>query len=182
MIEQLAGRLASSLKEALPEQTYSLAKLKFGFHLLLNTVFTIFTATVIGLALGQLKETMLCLFAFALLRVISGGYHFSSALLCVLVSAVVSGLLPFIEVSNSTLLIIDIINLVLVIIYAPSRIKGQTRIPQKYYPLLKLAAFVIICINFFVHSPLLGLTWLVQAISLIRFPLRGGEGNEKKRS
>ncbi|REK67497.1 MAG: post-translational modification of quorum-sensing peptide protein [Cohnella sp.] len=173
MIESISKKLAHSLKAAIPDHPYSEAKLTFGIHLLLNTVLTIGSAVVLGALSGRLADTMISLFAFALLRAVSGGYHFKSALICVIVSSATAAALPFIPLSDAAIIGINILNILLILIYAPSRIDGQTRIPKRHYPKLKIISLVIASTNFLFASPLLALTWLVQSISLIR--LKGGE-------
>jgi Accessory gene regulator B. len=121
------------------------------------------------------RETMQVLFAFGLLRMISGGYHFKSASVCIVVSAGVAALLPFVELSIFYINILNITNMVLTIILSPSRIEEQTRIPSKYFPLLKIGSTVLVASNFLFQSQLLAITWFIQVLSLIRLPKKGGE-------
>ncbi|MFC5652926.1 accessory gene regulator ArgB-like protein [Paenibacillus solisilvae] len=173
MIDAISKKLAINLKNAVPDHPYSEAKLQFGIHLLLNTSFTITMAVILGLVFIALPETMLCLFSFALLRMVSGGYHFNSAVLCITVSAAVAVSLPFIAISDKLLIAINASNVILAFLFAPSRIEGQTRIPKRYFKLLKWITCCIAASNFIFNSPLLGLTWLLQTASLIR--IKGGE-------
>ncbi|OUM94675.1 MAG: post-translational modification of quorum-sensing peptide protein [Thermobacillus sp. ZCTH02-B1] len=175
MVERLAFRLAHWLKSEVPDHPYSVARLQFGFHLFLNTVLTLLVATILGLLFDNLRETMQVLFAFGLLRMISGGYHLKSASVCIVASAGVAALLPFVELSVFYITLLNIANMVLTIIFAPSRIEEQTRIPSKYFPALKVASTVLVASNFLFQSQLLAITWFIQAISLIRFPKKGGD-------
>ena len=175
MVEKLAYRLAHWLKSEVPDHPYSEARLQFGFHLFLNTVLTLLMATVLGLLFNNYRETMQVLFAFGLLRAISGGYHLKSATLCIVASSGVAVLLPFINLSNFYITILNITNLVLTIIFSPSRIEEQTRIPPKYFPMLKMASSIMVASNFLFQSQLLAITWFIQVLSLIRFPKKGGD-------
>jgi len=175
MVEKLSYHLAHWLKSELPEHPYSIARLQFGFHLLLNTILTLLTATLLGLLFGNLRDTMLVLLAFGALRMISGGYHFKSPVVCILGTATVSVLLPRLELSYFYITSINITNMVLTMIFSPSRIEEQTRIPPKYFPLLKVCSTALVASNFLFHSQLLAITWLVQVLSLIRLPRKGGE-------
>ncbi|WP_213483487.1 accessory gene regulator ArgB-like protein [Thermobacillus xylanilyticus] len=175
MVERLAFRLAHWLKSEVPDHPYSEARLQFGFHLFLNTVFTLLVATILGLLFGNYRETMQVLFAFGLLRSISGGYHFQSAAVCIVVSAGVAALLPFIELTNFYINTFNIVNMVLTIIFSPSRIEEQTRIPSKYFPVLKIGSTILVASNFLFQSQLLAITWFIQVLSLIRLPRKGGE-------
>lgn len=175
MVERLSLRLANWLKSELPDHPYSVARLQFGFHLFLNTIFTLLAASILGLIIGSFRETMLVLFAFGLLRMISGGYHFKSPVVCIVGTAAVSVVLPLIELSFFYITIINMTNLVLTITFSPSRIEEQTRIPTKYFPLLKIGSSALVASNFLFQSQLLAITWLVQVLSLIRLPRKGGE-------
>ena len=175
MVEKLAFRLAHWLKSEVPEHPYSEARLQFGFHLFLNTVLTLAAATILGLLFDNYRETMQALFAFGLLRMISGGYHFKSATVCIVVSSGVAASLPFVELSALSITILNLSNVVLAMIFAPSRIEEQTRIPSRYFPALKIASTVMVASNFLFQSQLLAITWFIQAISLIRLPKKGGD-------
>lgn len=175
MVEKLSVRLAHWLKSEVPDHPYSEARLQFGFHLFLNTILTLLAASILGLLFGNYRETMQVLFAFGLLRMISGGYHFKSATVCIVVSAGVAAVLPAVNLSYYYILVINFINMILTIIFSPSRIEEQTRIPVKYFPALKVGSVLLVASNFYFQSQLLAITWLVQVLSLIRFPKKGGE-------
>src|SRR5690606_6987816 len=100
-----------------------------------------------------------------------------SAILCIVVSAGVAALLPFLTISGSVMLIINIINSTLTLFFSPSGIEQQTRIPTKFFPLLKILSVLIVMSNFIFQSHLLAVTWAIQAVTLIRKPkfLKGGE-------
>ena len=181
MVEQWAERLAVWLKNEVPDHPYSVARLQFGFHLFLNTVLTLLAASILGVLLGSYKETMQVLAAFAMLRMISGGYHFKSAMVCIVVSAGVAALLPHINLSSTNILFLNMINLLLTALFSPSGIENQTRIPPKYYPHLKIVSSLLVASNFIWQPPLLAVTWFPQAVTLLRWPLRMGmKGGEVK--
>jgi accessory gene regulator B len=175
MVEKLACRLALWLKSEVPDHPYSEARLQFGFHLFLNTIFTLLAATILGLLFGNLRETMQVLFAFGLLRMISGGYHLKSASVCIVASAGVAALLPFVDLTKFYINILNMTNIVLTMIFSPSRIEEQTRIPPKYFPALKITSTALVASNFLFQSQLLAITWFIQVLSLIRLKRKGGE-------
>jgi len=179
MIESMSEKLAVWLKGEVPEHPFDIDRLQFGFHFILNTVFTLSAAILLGLLFGNLMETLQVLLVFGLLRMITGGFHFKSATICIVVSAGVAVLLPYITLSSIMVTAVNSINVILILIFAPSGIDNQTRIPQKYYPLLKLLGLIIVASNFIFQSELLGLTWLIQTISLIHFLAKGGEKHEE---
>lgn len=177
MIEVAASRLAHWLKSQVPEHPQPEENLKFAFHLVLNTVFTLTVSIILGLIIGALKETLYVLVAFGVLRMISGGYHFKSAAMCIVVSAGLGLFLPQIDIENATMIGLNVFNIVSVLVFAPSGIEGQTRISERYYPVLKVTSLVLVASNLFIGSELLAATWAVQCLSLFRFrrPLKGGE-------
>ncbi|MBJ6363327.1 accessory gene regulator ArgB-like protein [Paenibacillus sp. GCM10012307] len=167
MLEAFSRQLAGTIKQALPDHPVSEAVLRYGLNIVFNTVCTIVLSMILGIAAGRLPETMVVLFGFALLRVLSGGYHFKSGLLCVVVSSIVAVSLSFVVLDAYTLFTLNAINAVLVVIYAPSGIERQTRIPKRCFPMLKIAALLIVLTNLHIHSSLLAVSWFVQAISLV---------------
>ncbi|MBB6672149.1 accessory gene regulator B family protein [Cohnella nanjingensis] len=177
MIENLSEKLAVSLKNAVPDYPGSVARLKFGIHIILNTILTIAVAVILGIVIHDLASVMVILFSFALLRAFSGGIHVKIALLCILVSAVAAALLAMtkeLAMPGEVFTALNVISMLLVLVYAPSRIAGQTRIPRRFYPLLKVISLLIVGSNFLLHSDLLAVTWFVQSLTLIR-RLKGGE-------
>lgn len=171
MIERLSSKLAASLKGSVPDHPISEAKLKFGIHIILNTVLTISVAVILGIIIDDLSGVMLSLFSFALLRAVSGGIHVKIAVLCIIVSAGSAAAISFTNLLSMPSWLLNSLNavsLLLILCFAPSRIEKQTRIPAKYYPLLKLISFVIVAMNFFIDSPILAVTWFIQGLTLIK--------------
>lgn len=168
MIEAIADRWAQSLKNAVPEHPSSTAVIKFALTILIEALLTLIVAVTVALFTGQVGNTLIVLFSFAILRAVSGGYHFKSAMTCVIATTIASNILAFSEFNPTTVLILNVISLILVAVYAPSKIEKQTRIKPKYYPMLKLISILIVCSNFIFMSPVLAAAFTLQAVSLIR--------------
>lgn len=168
MISYLSGKLADSLKAAVPNHPTSTAVLKYSISFLLNAVFVIVLSLTVSLFTGHWKEALTVLAAFPLLRQVSGGIHLKSSMTCVLVSTGGTTLLSFLSLDYTWTIALTCVSCLLVLLFAPSRIEKQSRIPRKYYPLLKLISLLIVSSNFWIASPVLAGTFLVQAVTLIK--------------
>src|SRR5690606_13249125 len=149
MIDTFASKLAKTIKDADPENTASIAVLKYGLIIVINLLSTICLSVLIGLVLGKLEEVLLALLAFSVLRAVSGGLHLKSAVLCTIVSVLVVTITPLIHVSSNMIITINIINCLLVLIFAPSKIEDQSNIPEKWYPALKVISLIVVGVNFY---------------------------------
>lgn len=168
MISYISEKIAIQIKEQSNHES-SVIVLKYALEKILNAVFILSLGVLCGWALGQIKEVLFVLMTFAILRIFSGGYHFSSGTTCVVVSVAVANIIPIVTpYTNEYTMLINIITVVLVAFLAPTKnIENKSNIPKKYYPLLKLISIIIVIINLVVVSSLLAVTFFIQAISLI---------------
>ncbi|QYR22677.1 accessory gene regulator B family protein [Paenibacillus sp. sptzw28] len=168
MIESFAERAAISLKEINPEKTTSVEIMKYGIIMSFNG-FSVAGLSLLGGWLGgHFTETLYTLVAFGIFRFFSGGFHFESALKCIIFSTTLMIALPYIPVYGNWTLILTAASLVLTAILAPSGIENQTRIPEKYFPLLKVISILIVISNFFLVSSLLAKILFTQSILLVK--------------
>lgn len=167
MINIVSKRIASNIKSVVPEHPKSEQVLAYSISFLLNTISVILLTLLVSLFTGRIIEAVIVLFSFALLRQVSGGYHFESAWLCIVVSTVNVTLISYANFGYSTIIILTCISLLIALIYAPSRISKQTRIPKKYYPMLKALSMLIISTSFIFGSPVLATSFFVQSLTLI---------------
>ena len=168
MIECAAERAALRLKAINPEQTTSVEIMKYGLIMAFNGGSVLVLTMMIGWLSGRPGETLLTLGSFALLRFFSGGYHFKSAWACIVFSTALLSTLPHIPIGNAWIWILPAVSVVMVALLAPSKIEDQTRIPKKYFPMLKVLSIVMVALNFFLLSPILAKVFLSQAILLTR--------------
>lgn len=168
MIEKLSARTAKAIKEAVPHHPTSEAVLKYALEGIYNAVFIIGLTLLISMITGNTKETLIILVTFALLRQTSGGKHLQSGVLCVVVTTSLFTAMSFVKPDEQMTQMLNLISILLVAMYAPSNIEHQSRIPRKYYPLLKLIAAVMIAANFIIVSPTVSVSFFVQALTLIK--------------
>ena len=167
MIEKLALNMAVKIKRNIPDHTASVSVLKYSLAIILNTAFIIIGSLIISLFTGKTTNVLILLVAFALLRQVSGGIHLKSGTACAVVTTAVFTVLSFFDANLFYTQIINSISFVLVLTYAPSRIREQYKLPKRYYPLLKVIAALFIIGSFIIHSPTLAICFLVQSLTLI---------------
>ncbi|WP_322905192.1 accessory gene regulator ArgB-like protein [Paenibacillus campi] len=169
MIEHIAQYVAEHIKRVVPEHPASIARLKHALAILINMVGIIVIALICSLLIGTFWNTVIILCVFAVLRQITGGYHLKSGIACMIVSSSLFVLLALITISSNMVLLLNSVSIVLVIAFAPSNIKNHSRIPEKWYPFLKLLGMLFISLNFWFGSSSFALAAFVQCLLLINF-------------
>lgn len=166
MIDKISLNTARAIKRNAPDHPTSEAVLKYALEVVYNAVFIIGITLIISLWTGKTKEALLVMGAFALLRQLSGGLHLKSGIACVVVSSSLFTALSVINIGDSSNLL-NVISLILALVFAPSGIENQTRIPKKYFPLLKLMSAMFVIISMFINNPAVSLAVFVQSVTLI---------------
>jgi accessory gene regulator B len=177
MIETISEKLATHIHENTNNSNSpSISVLKYSLIILVNTILIISLSLSIGILLGAFIETVIALISFSMLRQVSGGYHLKSSTLCATISTT---MIVFIVGISKYLNQVDVIvlttfSLILVLLYSPSNIEKQTRIPIKYHGYLKLISAAMVCINYIIVSEVIAVSFLIQTLLLIKFK-KGGE-------
>ena len=172
MIESLSMKLATRIKQENPDHPASLEVLKFSIAAVLNVFGTIILSVTVAILLDHLWATVIAMVAFAALRGVSGGYHLNSSVGCLLITSAIANILPYIQLSDTIVVVFTVISMILALLFATNNIENQTRIPKKYFPLLRAVSVILIATNFIFQSDVVALAFLLQALSLIRI---GGE-------
>ncbi|RUS45555.1 accessory gene regulator ArgB-like protein [Cohnella sp. AR92] len=167
MIEKLALSIATSIKKVEAEQTPSIDVMKFSLITILHTLFTMIIIVIVSFILGEPWVTFYGLLYFMILRFFSGGYHLHSSLLCTLLSVFLMCTAPFIPLNNQLIIFGNVFNIIMMAVFAPSNIKGYARIPEKYFPILKLVSIVIVGVNLFILNPTLTIVSIFQSVLLL---------------
>lgn len=171
MLELLARRLAVGIKTVVPNHPASVDVLRFSIGAILNVLFIVCFSLIGSMIFGTTKEVVIVMISFALLRQISGGVHLKSGLACIIFSTSGILLVAFLSgyLGSGPVMAMNIANVILAAIFAPSGIEKQTRIKSKYFPLLKLSATIIVSINVVLASQILAASFFVQCLTLIKF-------------
>lgn len=167
MIKAVSHKLATSIKTAAPESPTSVEVMRYAISFLLNAALIIALSLAISLFTGKIAEAATILIAYALLRQLSGGMHLKSGWMCVFVSTIGVTILSFVNFSETLEIYISMVNVILALTYAPSRIEKQTRINPKYFPYLKVTSAVLVATGFLIHSPSMIAAFFVQCLTLI---------------
>nr|WP_318840804.1 hypothetical protein [Paenibacillus sp. BJ-4] len=96
--------------------------------------------------------------------------------MCIVVSTSLLTALSFANFNYNWIVVTSILSIILVLFYAPSRIEGRTRIPKRYYPLLKCIGVTLVALNLWMAFPVVAASFFAQSLTLIG----GGVKNEKK--
>jgi len=83
--------------------------------------------------------------------------------------------LSYANMSYKWIVALSLLSIVLIIIYAPSRVKGKTRIKEKDFPKLRILGVLVVALNLWIALPILAASFFVECLTLIG----GGEKNEK---
>lgn len=167
MLELMSGKLATGIKNIVPEHPASHAVLKFAIAVVLNIVFIIGLTLAVSLLTGRTGEAAQILVSFALLRQVSGGAHLKSGMACILFTTALFTLLSFVQVNPVYVLVLNLVSLLIVLWLAPTGIERQTRIPRQHWPKLKIIAALLVAANFVIGSPVIAAGFAAQSVSLI---------------
>ncbi|MGG4104545.1 accessory gene regulator B family protein [Paenibacillus lautus] len=175
MIERAALWISEGIKRQVPEHPSSVGVLKHAIAILLNILCIVTFTLVISIYTGHMKQAITGLIGFALLRQFSGGIHVKTGAGCIVITTALFTAVSFVDLGELPTQILNILSFLLVVLFAPSKIAKQSRIPRKHYPKLRLISCIIVGVNFFIQSPTLSIVFFIQALSLIH--LKGGESS-----
>ncbi|WP_308635004.1 accessory gene regulator B family protein [Paenibacillus silvisoli] len=133
-----------------------------------NIVFIIGFTLIIACFTGHVQESVIALIAFAALRQVSGGYHLNSGWLCIFASVLLMTVLSLVSLEPIAMNVLSLVSFLLCLVFSPSNIAKQTRIPQKYFPLLKVISLLIIVSSYLIGSAVLTASLFAQSLTIIR--------------
>ncbi|WP_179036357.1 accessory gene regulator ArgB-like protein [Paenibacillus sp. URB8-2] len=166
-MNSLANKIATAIKKTNPEQTCSIEVMQYSLGIILNTTLILFMTMIIGGATGHLTDSLIFLFSFALLRFCSGGFHLKTPASCNIVTTLLSTITPqLFTLTNRSLLILNIISFIIMMLFSPNPDRNA-QIPTKLYPALKIFSLLLIGYSIFSRSPVIGLAFFVQSLTVI---------------
>jgi accessory gene regulator B len=166
---QITERLADNITEfihANSKEPSSKAVIRYGTIVGMNYLLFAFIVLTITTFTDHLIEGLISIFAFPILRYFSGGLHLKSMELCSIITASLVLLAVYIPSNPFWIYTLTLISVIILLFTAPSNIK-RSRIPPHQYPYLKLIACGIVCTNLLIHSSLLSITFLMQALTTL---------------
>lgn len=174
MIDKISMKFSVLLKSKFPNELPELSTINYVHKFFLSNVLPIALILVLANLLGNFNSVCVALIAFAILRSTSGGLHLKSLEACLILSTIAILLIPILgSYIKINMHLVTTITALVVGYYAPSNIRRQTLIPEKYFLHLKIISVLIVASNFVLENEIIAAAFLVQAITLIR--LKGGE-------
>lgn len=161
-----------------PDNDVDVEVLEWQIGIYLNYLLTIIMTIIFGYIVGNTLLSLLAMMLFVLIRRFSGGVHMSSLTLCAFVSGGLFALITLITLNSELILILNIGNVIIFALFSPNDFENLN--PSKIDPYLKFISTAIVFSNFLIASPVICLTFALQAILIL--PIwKGGEQVETKK-
>lgn len=165
-------QLAVYLKRVNPQHPASIEVITFAIRSLSNFIGTTIVSLLIAYFLQQTSAALLAMISFAVLRSISGGYHLKTSLGCVVATSLMVNIIPFIPVHKHVFYLMTFLSMLLCGAFGARNINHTTRIPEKYFPLLRILSVLVVSVNLLVQSNIMALSFFAQSLSLIQIQIR----------
>ncbi|WP_163860398.1 accessory gene regulator B family protein [Paenibacillus elgii] len=174
-IENIALKLAVKIDKYNEKYPVSIKQMQAVLTWYIHNFIILGSAVLAGIITDKLFQTLLTAGSIALLRALSGGAHAKTLERCILITMGALIVIPHFELSKLMTSIVTGISLLLVLWFAPSN-SEPPKFSNKLHPFLKMLAAVLVSLNFFLNSSIIGLAFLIQSCSLI--PSRKGGATE----
>lgn len=165
MLWMLSRRIASVIKRNDPDGPGSVEVLTYAIALKLNWYLGLILTGLLGLILGHFFEALLAIVSFAALRRFSGGAHLKSLAACAILCAMVFAILPLIPVNKEFAIMLTALSGGIILWKAPRFFEAVN--PSRLDPYLKWISLAIILVNFLILSPVISLSFVLQALTLL---------------
>jgi len=172
MKTDVSHQIAVYLKRVNPQHSASVEVIAFAIRSLSNFIITTIVSLVIAYFLRQTTAVLLAMISFAVLRSITGGYHLKTSIGCVVATSLMVNLIPFIPVHQYAFYGMTFLSMLLCGIFGARNINHTTRIPEKYFPLLRVLSIMVISTNLIVQSNVVALSFFAQSLSLVQIGKR----------
>ncbi|WP_163854911.1 accessory gene regulator B family protein [Paenibacillus elgii] len=168
-IDSMATYLAKCIRKN-NEHAGSEIALKYALSLTINTSLAIIFSLLISVFTNRFDETLIGICVFLLIRYVSGGVHLSSSLACCITSIFIFTTIANVPSEYTEISVyLNAISFIILLFTAPNNIKDVSRVPQKFYPLLKIITLLIIFSNFFIKSTVFTAAFIIQAVLTTRY-------------
>ncbi|MBG9786901.1 accessory gene regulator ArgB-like protein [Brevibacillus laterosporus] len=166
MIEKLSHFLAVKIHAADPEKKESVEVLSYSLSITLNYLLILFFSLLIGFLTNKFAETIVAMISFIALRIFSKGYHAKTLTTCFVLTTAIIAVIPHVPIREYTS-ITNILNVILVLIFAPNGSFEEGTISKSRAQLLKGASVLIVASNFLMSSQVVALSFFIQSLLLI---------------
>ena len=142
----LGRKIAESIKRANPDETASIEVMSYALTNIIHSGTIIAGSLLISLPLGIFMETLVALFWFMWLRVLTGGFHYKSLHTCAIFSVTAVLLCPYIARVPFLLLWIDYTSAALLLVFSPAQ--NKSKVPNGWLKVFSLLAIALNMIVF----------------------------------
>lgn len=130
IIKKLSVAIANHVVKEAPEHEDRVESIRYAIAYYLNVVPTIALIVTIGLITDELPNMIIALTTFAIMRQFTGGYHLKSTEMCIVITVIVVTAISFSDYPKLIINILTLASVLLIILFAPSRLEGKTRFPK----------------------------------------------------
>ncbi|SDS57906.1 accessory gene regulator B [Paenibacillaceae bacterium GAS479] len=175
MLEQLSIICAQKIKQkhTHPEAA-NVTIMAYALGVYFNFFATLLLIMLVGWATNELINTILVMLLFNVIRFFSGGYHFKSLDVCVVISVVLFSIVPHLSLSTIGISFLTLSSALIFLWRAPAYTSDTTRLNPRFHPYFKVIAALLALINVQFQSELYAWVLLLQAFTLL-FVTKGGE-------
>lgn len=175
VLESLSRNIARTLKKNNPDSEVDIEVLEYGIAMTINQYGVILITITIGAIFGQIMESVLAFVGLATIRSFSGGIHFSSLTVCMIMTSLFCVIVSVIPLSKTAVVIVTMISMLIFLLRAPNWFEEIA--VHKNGTIYKCLAVFIVSINLVVQSTILAIVFFVQALTILP---KGGVKDEKK--
>ncbi|OXM14943.1 accessory gene regulator B family protein [Paenibacillus herberti] len=175
MLEQLSIICAQKIKQKHTHpETANVNIMAYALGVYFNFFATLLLVVLVGWATNELIDTILVMILFNVIRFFSGGYHFKSLDVCVVISVILFSIVPQLSLSTIGITLLTLSSALIFLWRAPAYRTDTTRLNPRFHPYFKVTAVLLALINLHFQSELYAWVLLLQAITML-FVLKGGE-------
>ncbi|CDM70373.1 putative accessory gene regulator protein [Clostridium bornimense] len=176
--EYITIKIISFFKKKIDLNKSSLEKLSLGVLVLLINIFKIAFVLIVSLPLGILKETIVLVLFFGVLRFFSLGIHAKSSIGCTIMTLFIYIFSSYLShnypLSISIVMILSLISLIIIFVYSPADTYNRPLTDSKKRKKLKIQSLILsilylllsIIVNNLIFYNLIMYCLLFQSISI----------------
>jgi accessory gene regulator B len=142
----------------------------YALSLTINTLSSMVIALTASLITNHSQATIISIIGLLILRYFSGGLHLKSSVACCIFSACIIIFSSHVSFNFFNVgLVLTLCSFCIFLKTAPNGIEGISKIPKKYYPLLKITSGLIVLFNLYFQSSVLSAIFFIQAVLTTKF-------------